>query len=51
VSIGIATFPDDAPDWYTLINNADRALYEAKAKGRNNVVAFHELGTKLSPLQ
>lgn len=32
VSIGIATFPDDAPDWYTLINNADRALYEAKAK-------------------
>jgi len=51
VSIGIATFPDDAPDWYTLINNADRALYEAKAKGRNNVVAFHELGAKLSPLQ
>jgi diguanylate cyclase (GGDEF)-like protein len=40
VSIGIAAFPDDAPDWYSLINNADHALYEAKEKGRNQVVVF-----------
>ncbi|NHQ61128.1 GGDEF domain-containing protein [Chlorobium sp. BLA1] len=40
VSIGIATFPGDAADWYTLINNADRALYKAKSAGRNNVVTF-----------
>ncbi len=40
VSIGIATFPDDAQDWYTLVNNADRALYHAKSAGRNNVCAF-----------
>lgn len=40
VSIGIATFPDDALDWSTLISNADRALYKAKADGRNNVVVF-----------
>ncbi|MBM3163069.1 MAG: GGDEF domain-containing protein [Chlorobi bacterium] len=40
VSIGIATFPGDAPDWYTLVNNADRALYRAKSAGRNRVCAF-----------
>ncbi|MBV5327827.1 MAG: GGDEF domain-containing protein [Chlorobium sp.] len=43
VSIGIATFPDDAADWYTLINNADRALYHAKAAGRNMVIAFSSI--------
>ncbi|NTU58728.1 MAG: GGDEF domain-containing protein [Chlorobiaceae bacterium] len=40
VSIGVATWPDDAGDWYSLINNADHALYEAKAGGRNKVVAY-----------
>jgi diguanylate cyclase (GGDEF)-like protein len=40
VSIGIATWPDDAADWYSLINNADHALYEAKEHGRNRVVSF-----------
>lgn len=40
VSIGVATWPDDAADWYSLINNADHALYQAKESGRNRVVAF-----------
>jgi diguanylate cyclase (GGDEF)-like protein len=40
VSIGVATWPDDAADWYSLINNADHALYEAKAAGRNKVLAY-----------
>ncbi len=45
VSIGIATFPDDALDWPTLISNADRALYKAKADGRNKVVMFSSMQT------
>lgn len=40
VSIGIASWPDDAADWYALINNADTALYEAKSSGRNLVKAY-----------
>ena len=40
VSIGVATFPIDASDRETLINNADRALYMAKAAGRNTIVTF-----------
>ncbi|MEI7694949.1 MAG: GGDEF domain-containing protein [Chlorobium sp.] len=45
VSIGIATFPDDALDWPTLISNADRALYRAKADGRNKVVMFSSMAS------
>jgi diguanylate cyclase (GGDEF)-like protein len=39
VSLGVATFPDDAQDVSTLIAAADRALYQAKADGRNRVNA------------
>jgi len=46
VSIGIASFPADATDWYTLINNADRALYHAKSNGRNQVCAFSSISKK-----
>ncbi len=40
VSVGIATFPEDAPDARTLVDKADKALYRAKEDGRNCVVAW-----------
>ncbi len=38
VSIGVAAFPVDASDEDELVLKADRAMYEAKQKGRNRVV-------------
>ena len=40
VSLGIASFPEDASAAEELINNADRALYRAKSQGKNKVVIF-----------
>ena len=37
VSIGVATFPDDARVASALMERADAALYAAKAKGRDRV--------------
>ncbi|PYQ51936.1 MAG: hypothetical protein DMF78_12245 [Acidobacteria bacterium] len=37
VSIGVATFPDDARTGATLMERADAALYQAKADGRDRV--------------
>ena len=37
VSIGLANFPKDSDDAEELIRRADKAMYEAKNKGRNQV--------------
>ncbi|HET8644371.1 MAG TPA: diguanylate cyclase, partial [Vicinamibacteria bacterium] len=39
VSIGVASFPDDGRVARGLVDTADAALYEAKARGRDCVVA------------
>ena len=39
VSLGVATLPEDGHDPTSLMAAADRALYQAKARGRNRVEA------------
>jgi diguanylate cyclase (GGDEF)-like protein/PAS domain S-box-containing protein len=39
-SIGIAVFPDDGSDFYTLTKHADTAMYASKAKGRGQFQYF-----------
>jgi diguanylate cyclase (GGDEF)-like protein len=43
VSIGIATYPEDATDLSQLINFADTAMYEAKKNGKNNFILYKNL--------
>jgi diguanylate cyclase (GGDEF)-like protein len=41
-SIGIALYPEDAPDYEGLLRKADIAMYQAKDSGRNDYRFFDE---------
>lgn len=41
-SIGISFFPEDGLDAHTLLQKADKAMYESKQNGRNRFSAYHQ---------
>lgn len=47
VSTGVAIFKESQLSGYQILEQADKALYEAKARGRNNVVFFIEPGMSM----
>jgi diguanylate cyclase (GGDEF)-like protein len=52
VSAGVATYPVDADTEESLVHCADQALYSAKGRGRNAVVAYapeHKIMIRLRP--
>lgn len=51
ISVGVASFPDDARDPIHLIELADEALYRAKRNGRNRICAYrHSIAATEGPL-
>jgi diguanylate cyclase (GGDEF)-like protein len=46
VSMGVATYPDDADSVHLLIREADKALYTAKEEGKNRVVRAPSLESR-----
>jgi diguanylate cyclase (GGDEF)-like protein len=50
-SCGVASYPENGGDRYALIGAADRALYQAKALGRNRAIASSNTpGSRSSPV-
>lgn len=50
-SIGVSLYPDDGCDVEALLSHADRAMFYAKAQGRNQVCLFGEIAAKGSGRQ
>lgn len=40
VSLGVASYPEDGGNLEVILDKADKAMYRAKQKGRNRVVAY-----------
>ena len=51
VSVGIASFPDAGQDELTIMEFADKALYESKKKGKNCVHLYMEEKYTLIPFE
>jgi diguanylate cyclase (GGDEF)-like protein len=49
VTIGIASFPDNAKDSKELIEKADQAMYAGKKAGKNRICIFGEENPALGP--
>jgi PleD family two-component response regulator len=49
VSIGVASYPQDGRSIEVLLARADRALYEAKAAGRNRVAQHDDAMERGTP--
>ncbi len=45
LSLGVATFPDDATEGKLLVEYADQALYFAKRQGRNQSIAYRDIAS------
>ena len=43
-SMGISRFPEDGQDSVSLLQHADRAMYQAKRDGRNRIRFSNEHG-------
>lgn len=50
ISVGVASYPEDAQTMEDLVDDADMALYEAKRQGRDRVVLYHQV-QKLKVIQ
>jgi len=48
LSIGISSFPKNAMTQDSLIEKADIALYEAKSRGRNQIIHFNDIDETLN---
>lgn len=46
ISIGVSSYPSTTNNMEQLLNDADKALYEAKGSGRNKVVLYNDLPGK-----
>lgn len=48
VSIGVSSYPNDGKTLTSLVENADKAMYQAKTEGRNKVVNFSTIPLDLA---